>query len=96
MRYFLSAATGFAFLMAAAGGAYAFAGSEEEGQAAESAPKAEESAEPSAEKGKKAKKQKRICRSVGTTGSRLGGQRICKTKDEWDKDARRAREETGK
>ena len=66
------------------------------------APQAEEHAsQPEApaleeKKAEKPKKPKVICRSVGTTGSRLGGQRICKTKEEWDTDSRRAREETRK
>ncbi|MGE7206147.1 hypothetical protein ACQKJZ_10765 [Sphingomonas sp. NPDC019816] len=36
-------------------------------------------------------KEKKICRMQETTGSRLGGKRICKTQAEWDEIAANAR-----
>ncbi|WP_294269529.1 hypothetical protein [Sphingomonas yabuuchiae] len=36
-------------------------------------------------------KEKKICRVQETTGSRLGGKRICKTQAEWDEMAANAR-----
>lgn len=34
-----------------------------------------------------------VCRLVNTTGSRLGGERVCKTRAEWDAEADRNRED---
>ncbi len=34
-----------------------------------------------------ASKQKVVCKSIGTTGSRLGGKRVCATKQQWDERA---------
>lgn len=33
----------------------------------------------------KPKKERRICRGAQETGSRMGGGRVCKTKEEWAK-----------
>lgn len=38
-----------------------------------------------------AKDKKVICRTEGTTGSRLGGRRVCHTREEWDAIAANAR-----
>ncbi|MDY0957842.1 hypothetical protein SOM26_03995 [Sphingomonas sp. CFBP8993] len=29
-------------------------------------------------------KEKQICRNEETTGSRMGGRRVCRTKEQWD------------
>jgi Spy/CpxP family protein refolding chaperone len=29
-------------------------------------------------------KEKQICRTEDTTGSRMGGRRVCRTKEQWD------------
>ena len=34
-----------------------------------------------------------VCRLINTTGSRLGGERVCKTRAEWDAEADRNRED---
>jgi hypothetical protein len=39
------------------------------------------------------KKEKKICRTLNTTGSRLGGDRVCKTKAEWDADSEETRQQ---
>ncbi|MDQ1229219.1 hypothetical protein [Sphingomonas sp. SORGH_AS_0879] len=38
-------------------------------------------------------KERTICRSEGTTGSRLGGRRVCHTREEWDMIAANARKD---
>ena len=37
---------------------------------------------------------KKICKKVQTTGTRLGAKKVCATKAEWDEVARKAREFT--
>lgn len=34
----------------------------------------------------KTEKEQQICKRVGTTGSRIGGERVCKTAAEWERD----------
>jgi hypothetical protein len=45
-------------------------------------------------------KEKLVCKTVGETGSRLGGKRECKTKAEWDRIAEenqsKARSDSGR
>jgi hypothetical protein len=36
---------------------------------------------------------KTICRTIGKTGSRLGGRRVCRTKAEWEQFSRAGSEE---
>lgn len=36
---------------------------------------------------------KLVCRLVNTTGSRLGGERVCKTRAEWEAESDRNRED---
>ncbi|MCT8003691.1 hypothetical protein NZL82_17605 [Sphingomonas sanguinis] len=38
-------------------------------------------------------KEKRICRSEAPTGSRLGGRKVCHTREEWDMIAADARKD---
>ncbi|WP_267435280.1 hypothetical protein [Sphingomonas sp. GM_Shp_1] len=38
-------------------------------------------------------KERTICRSEGTTGSRLAGRRVCHTREEWDMIAANARKD---
>jgi len=38
--------------------------------------------------------QKKVCRTYVPTGSRLGGERICKTQEEWNQISRESREVT--
>lgn len=38
----------------------------------------------------KAKPERRICRTIENTGSRMGAQRICKKASDWDKDKEEA------
>jgi hypothetical protein len=42
----------------------------------------------------KADDDKQICKRVATTGSRIGGQRVCKSAAAWDDDARAAQAAT--
>lgn len=37
--------------------------------------------------------EKVVCRLVNTTGSRLGGERVCKTRAQWNADSDRTRED---
>lgn len=41
-------------------------------------------------------KSKVVCRYVGSTGSRLSGQRICRTRAQWDEEARRTQKDLGR
>lgn len=41
-------------------------------------------------------KPKVICRNLGTTGSRLGGRRICKTREQWAESSRENQKEVQK
>ena len=40
------------------------------------------------------KTEKLVCKRIVTTGSRLGGPRVCRTRAEWDADEIQARETT--
>ena len=44
---------------------------------------ANEQAEPAEQSSERPREERRICRRIGTTGSRTGGQRVCMTADEW-------------
>jgi hypothetical protein len=63
--------------------------SAQESPLAESAPSIEAAADESG-------KSKVVCRKVGSTGSRLSGQRICRTRAQWDEEARRTQKDLGK
>ncbi|MES2754962.1 MAG: hypothetical protein V4659_09890 [Pseudomonadota bacterium] len=41
-------------------------------------------------------KVKKVCRAPNQTGSRLGNNKVCKTQDEWDAEARQMQQENGK
>ena len=46
---------------------------------------APEAAEQPAQQKTEAKDEKKICKTIGETGSRLGGKRECRTQAEWDR-----------
>jgi hypothetical protein len=48
----------------------------------------------SADKPKANKNDGLVCHTVDETGSRLGGKRVCMTRDEWEATRRAARDET--
>jgi hypothetical protein len=37
--------------------------------------------------------EKLVCRSINTTGSRVGGQRVCKTRAQWNAESDQTRED---
>ena len=37
--------------------------------------------------------EKVVCRSINTTGSRLGGERVCKTRAQWNAESDQTRED---
>ncbi|MCB2107487.1 MAG: hypothetical protein KDE14_07295 [Rhodobacteraceae bacterium] len=45
-----------------------------------------------ASKAAPAQEEKLICKRINTTGSRIGGGRICQTKEKWDAESRDAQQ----